>query len=83
MTTSENDPMKECTKEEFDQYLNEYQGTLRGTVCHICMPPVINYNDFKLGNWPESMVAMKKPIWGIGDDLYADTGKFKYWIKGE
>jgi hypothetical protein len=46
-----------CTKEEFDAFIKAYPRPLVFDVTGICEPPYASYNDFTLGNWPESVVA--------------------------
>lgn len=48
---------KTVSKEEFLKYLRDYPRTLERDVCGISEPPTITYNDFKLGSWPDSVVA--------------------------
>lgn len=49
--------MKYVTKEEFYKYVNGYPGRLTADVTGIIDPPLISYNDFSLGVWPQSVVA--------------------------
>lgn len=48
---------KDVTREELDAYVKTYPRRLERNVTRICDPWMVNYNDFTLGNWPESMVA--------------------------
>jgi hypothetical protein len=48
---------KPCTKAEFDAFVAAYPRPLDRDVTGICEPPMVSYNDFTLGVWPESMVA--------------------------
>ena len=49
---------KEVTKEEFEEFVNNYPRKLERDWCAICEPPLISYNDFELANrWPYSVVA--------------------------
>ena len=49
---------KEVTKEEFEEFVNNYPRNLTRDWCGICDPPLISYNDFELANrWPYSVVA--------------------------
>ena len=43
--------------DEFIDYINNYHYTLERNVTGICEPPLITYNDFSLGSWPDSVVA--------------------------
>ena len=49
--------MKKVTKEEFNKFIDAYPGELEIDVSGISEPTTKSYNDFKLGNWPESVVA--------------------------
>ena len=71
--------LTEVSKEEFEKFLSEYPNEL---VKDYFMDAV-SYNDFTLGDWPNSTVAMYKPpmynetetvyrIWK-GEWLYYDT----------
>lgn len=42
---------------EFIEYINNYPYHLTRNITGICEPPLITYNDFSLGNWPDSIVA--------------------------
>lgn len=48
---------KEVSKEEFEQYLRDYPRKLVKDYCGISEPPLVSYNDFTLGDFPESIVA--------------------------
>ena len=48
---------KKVTKEEFEQYLKNYPRELETDVNGICEPPLVTYNDFTLGKYPQSIVA--------------------------
>ena len=57
---------KEVTKEEFEEFVNNYPRNLTRDWCGICDPPLISYNDFELANrWPHSVVAR---TWAYSDD---------------
>lgn len=53
--------MKNVTKEEFEAFIKAfikaYPHPLRLDVAMMYEPPLLTYNDFALGNWPESIVA--------------------------
>ncbi|PZQ99227.1 MAG: hypothetical protein DI533_00525 [Cereibacter sphaeroides] len=49
--------MKEVGKDEFDAFLASYPRQLVRDVYGAGEPPMVNYNDFTLGEWPESIVA--------------------------
>lgn len=46
-----------CTKEEFSAFIAAYPAPLKVSILHICEPEQVQYNDFSLGVWPESVVA--------------------------
>jgi hypothetical protein len=55
----------QVTKEEFEEFINKYNTNIHELVrdtCHISTPPLVSYNDFSLGNWPDSIVASM--CWG-------------------
>jgi hypothetical protein len=45
------------TKEEFYAFVAVYPRPLETDVVRFCEPPVKTWNDFTLGNWPQSVVA--------------------------
>lgn len=49
--------MKPVTKEEFEQFILSYPRPLDRDVARMAEPPVVTYNDFSLGMWPQSVVA--------------------------
>jgi len=49
--------MRSVTKEEFDAFLLGYGKRLDRDVYQVSDPPVVTWNDFTLGVWPESIVA--------------------------
>jgi hypothetical protein len=50
---------KRVTEAEFAAFLKVYPRKLEADVYAIPEPPWVQYNDFTLGNWPESIVAEK------------------------
>ena len=66
---------KSVNREQFEEFLASYPRSLERDVAFTHEPPVLNYNDFTLGNWPESMVAtythgwMTPPTWHIREDI--------------
>lgn len=48
---------KAVGKDEFDAFIAAYPRPLDINVSGISEPPTKSYNDFTLGNWPESVVA--------------------------
>ncbi len=54
--------LKATTKEEFDTFLDEYgKDKLISHIYFISEPTQIHYCDFKLGVWPECVVAIYSP----------------------
>jgi hypothetical protein len=49
--------MKPVAEDVFRDYLRSYPAPLKRNVSHIYEPPLVTYNDFRLGKWPESVVA--------------------------
>jgi hypothetical protein len=49
--------MKSVTRDEFEQFVTTYPRVLDRDVAMMAEPPVVTFNDFTLGNWPESIVA--------------------------
>lgn len=41
----------------FNEFLSAYPRPLERDVVRFCDPPLIQYNDFTLGDWPHSVVA--------------------------
>jgi hypothetical protein len=48
---------KKVTKEEFEDFIKNYKNKLEIDINGAFEPPIKTYNDFSLGNWPESVVA--------------------------
>lgn len=49
--------MKSVSKSEFQDFISNYPGKLEVDICGLCDPPMVSYNDFSIGEWPESIVA--------------------------
>ena len=49
--------MKSVNKAEFQEFISNYPRKLEVDICGICDPPLVSYNDFSIGKWPESIVA--------------------------
>lgn len=45
------------TKKRFTTFIRTYPSTLNKDVAGFFDPPLITYNDFSLGDWPDSIVA--------------------------
>lgn len=48
---------KKVDKNAFNSFINNYPKKLERDVYGVCEPPLITYNDFSKGDWPESIVA--------------------------
>lgn len=66
---------KRISKIEFYKFIISYPRKLERDVYGVCDPPVVTYNDFELGNWPDSVVAK---TW-----LYDDNPKEYYYCPKE
>lgn len=64
------------TREELEAYVKSYPRRLARDVCAIGEPPVVSFNDFTLGNWPESRVAVYM-MEGYGPEGGYQVRKFK------
>jgi hypothetical protein len=81
----------QVTKEEFEEFIRKYDTNvhkLERDTCGIFDPPVVPYNDFSLGDWPESVVAHFS--WGESNygrfDTKEENDKYcinTYYIKPE
>lgn len=49
---------KLVSKEEFLEFIANYPRSLVINTFNACDPPAISYNDYSLGAWPKSIVAM-------------------------
>lgn len=49
--------MLKVTKAQFDAFLIDYAAGFTVDVCQISEPPTVTYNDFTLGDWPDSIIA--------------------------
>jgi len=67
-------PFKQIGKHDFSDFLDNYDGSLARDICRICDPPVITYNDFKLGKFPKSIVARE-------ETPYLLDGESEYFIR--
>lgn len=72
---------KRVNKEEFEQFIASYPRPLEKDVCGISEPPLISYNDFKLGIWPDSIVASTFLYEDTPEDYYYEPEEeHKYFI---
>ena len=51
------DKFIQVTKEEFENFIDNYDSKLDVDTCHIFTPPLVTFNDFTKGVWSESVVA--------------------------
>ena len=73
------------SKEDFVSFINnyhiKYNRELIYDVYAACMPPLITYNDFSFGSWPNSVVAK---TWVYDDNpndyYYEPENKREYYI---
>lgn len=42
---------------EFREFIESYPNPLEKNISRMCEPPLLTYNDFSLGDWPNSIVA--------------------------
>ncbi|MCC2615981.1 hypothetical protein LJ739_06980 [Aestuariibacter halophilus] len=63
------------TQSEFHEFLDKYDGKLTVDVTTMCEPPTCSFNDFTLGNWPDSVVARCSVF---HDDEYYTSGLDDY-----
>jgi len=49
--------LRECTKEEFDSFVKMYPKELSRRKHGMFEPPLITYDDWQYGKWPDSTVA--------------------------
>lgn len=48
---------KNVTKEELEKFVRKYPRKLEKHEVMICSPPLLTYNDFEIGEYPDSVVA--------------------------
>ena len=60
---------KSVTPDEFDKFIENYPRHLEIDVYRVPEPPLQSWNDFSLGDWPESVVASAS----IDDDSALDN----------
>ena len=75
---------KQVSREEYQAFIENYPRKLVKDVCSISEPPLITFNDFTLGNWPESIVARTWAYSDILEDRYYEPIETrKYYIRIE
>jgi hypothetical protein len=52
--------MREVTKEEYEEFIKNYPRPLSQDLLTITEPPILQLNDFSLGDWPKSVVAQNR-----------------------
>lgn len=55
--------LKECTADELEAFISSYPRELTRDVYAVVEPPLVTFNDFTLGKWPESVVASYSQIY--------------------
>ena len=56
-----------CTKDELDHFVKAYPRKLERDVFGAYEPPLVTFNDFTLGGWPDSVVASFSAPYRPGD----------------
>ena len=64
---------KQVDKAAFDKFIANYPRPLACDVAGMFEPPLLTYNDFTLGNWPDSSVAAV-----VLNESYPKDGKEPY-----
>lgn len=63
--------MTQVKRHEFQSFLDCYPRPLESDVVMFCEPPARQWNDFKLGDWPDSVVCQytiePEPIYFISE----------------
>ncbi len=73
--------MKSVSKEEYEKYIDKYPRKLVRDVYAVCDPPLITYNDFTLGEWPNSVVASTHLYSDdVNDYFYVSESRRSYYI---
>lgn len=58
---------REVSKAEFDAHLAAWPRELKRDVLGTFEPPLVTYNDFTYGTWPDSVVASYRLGYETGD----------------
>jgi hypothetical protein len=71
---------KQASKAEFEEFIESYPNKLESHTSHIITPPIVSFNDFSLGKFPESIVATISMGW-LGDDgrMATDENPKEFW----
>lgn len=67
------------TEEEYYNFLELYPRDLDRNVSSVCDPPVISYNDFELGKFPDSIVASRCAYSDDKNDYYYVPPEERWW----
>lgn len=67
------DDFIETDATNFKQFVDNYPKKLERYVSQIVDPPIVSYNDFSRGNYPDSVVAHFSSSGGNPDNIYDDT----------
>lgn len=70
------DRSKPATEEEARAFIKGYPRPLERDVARIYEPPFVSWNDFTLGDWPDSVVASCMPDEEPGKPW---SGKYENW----
>ena len=63
----------DATPEEFKAFIDAYPRPLTRSISGIYEPPLATFNDFTLGDYPESVVAMYRTCGGDPENIYANV----------
>ena len=63
----------DATPEELKAFIDAYPRPLTPYISGIFDPPLYSFNDFTLGDYPESVVAMYRTCGGDPDDIWANV----------
>lgn len=74
---------KRVVEKEFYNFLKNYKRPLDRDCYAVCEPPSITYNDFTLGNWPDSVVAKTFLYDDDKDGYYYTPEKERYYAIAE
>ena len=74
---------KEVSRDEFTTFLASYGAPLERDVYTIAEPPVVQYNDFGLGKWPDSVVAQTRPEQPAYPEHGFPAMPAKFWLRSD
>lgn len=67
------------SEDEYYDFLESYPREIERNVSSVCDPPVISYNDFKLGNFPDSIIASRCAYTEDKDDYFYVAPEDRWW----